>query len=86
MGKVLPTLARQFVTRENAGIQLPGSLLSEIKRLAHEVEVLAQACDDGEPVKTTQSIPGRMLRGIYAFLVSTNFKTWTTITGAWYIS
>ena len=63
VGKVLPTLARQFVTRENAGIQLPGSLLSEIKRLAHEVEVLAPARDDGGAREDNTEYPWQDAQG-----------------------
>ena len=46
--KQLPIIARVFYARINDHNQIRTHELSEIKRLAHEIEVLAPACDGGE--------------------------------------
>jgi hypothetical protein len=44
----LPIIARHFYTEVNDKNQMPQWEISEIRRLAHEIEVLAPACDDGD--------------------------------------
>ena len=45
--KVLPTLARDFISRETPSRVVPGGLMTEIRKLALEIEVLAPACVGG---------------------------------------
>lgn len=44
----LPILARQFYPTINDNNAISRWEISEIRRLAHEIEVLAPACDDGD--------------------------------------
>lgn len=44
----LPIIARQFYAMINDNNTISRWEVSEIKRIAHEIEVLAPACDDGD--------------------------------------
>jgi hypothetical protein len=48
VARILPIIARQFYMAINNKSQIPVWEISEIRRLAHEIEVLAPACDGGD--------------------------------------
>lgn len=48
VARVLPILARHFYALENDGTSMASWELSQVRKLAREIEVLAPACDDGD--------------------------------------
>lgn len=53
----LPIIARQFYAVFNDNNQISRWEISEIRRLAHEIEVLAPACDDGDVREDNSEYP-----------------------------
>lgn len=59
----LPIIARQFYSLSNNNNDISRWEMSEIKRLAHEIEVLAPACDQGDARKDNSEYPWRDEKG-----------------------
>jgi hypothetical protein len=57
IARVLPIIARNFYTAVNNNNQIPRWEISQIRRLAHEIEVLAPACDDGDARRDNTEYP-----------------------------
>ncbi len=57
VAKNLPIIARHFYTVINDNTEKSRREISEIKRLAHEIEVLAPACDDEGTRKDNSEYP-----------------------------
>jgi hypothetical protein len=63
VAKHLPTIARQVYAALNDGNQIAQWEISKIKRLAHEIEVLSPACDDGDLRKDNSEYPWEDAKG-----------------------
>jgi hypothetical protein len=59
----LPIIARQFYAMINDNNEIARWEISEIKRLAREIEVLAPACDDGDLREDNSEYPWEDGRG-----------------------
>lgn len=59
----LPIIARHFYALSNNNNQLAQWEISEIRRLAHEIEVLAPACDGGDVREDNSEYPWVDSRG-----------------------
>ncbi len=59
----LPIIARHFYTIINNNTQISKWEISEIRRLAHEIELLAPACDDGDVRQDNSEYPWADARG-----------------------
>ncbi len=57
VAKNLPIIARHFYTVINDDNEISRWEISEIRRLAHEIEVLAPACDDGNVREDNSEYP-----------------------------
>jgi len=53
----LPIIARHFYTAANDDNQIARWEISQIRRLAHEIQVLAPACDDGDVRRDNSEYP-----------------------------
>lgn len=59
VAKNLPIIARHFYTMINGASAIAAWEIAEIRRLAHEIEVLAPACDDGDVREDNSEYPWR---------------------------
>lgn len=59
----LPIIARQFYSLLNDNNKISRWEISEIKRLAHEIEVLAPACDHGDVREDNSEYPWQNGKG-----------------------
>ena len=57
MERVLPILARHFFAATNDSTRIQAWKLEQMKRLAHEIEVIAPACNDGEVREDNSEYP-----------------------------
>jgi hypothetical protein len=48
IARTLPVIARDYYAKLNANNEIRGWEISEVRRLAHEIQVLAPACDEGD--------------------------------------
>jgi hypothetical protein len=57
VSKNLPIIAKVFYAQTNSDNQVAKWQVAEITRIAHEIEVLAPACDDGEVREDNSEYP-----------------------------
>lgn len=61
--RILPIIARQFYAVMNNNNQIARWEISQIRHLAHEIEVLAPACDDGDVRRDNSEYPWEDRKG-----------------------
>ena len=61
--RTLPMIARDYYSKLNDNNQIRGWEISEIRRIAHEIQVLAPACNDGDLREDNSEYPWEDARG-----------------------
>ncbi len=74
VGRNLPIIVRHFYAISNDKNQIAQWELSQIKRLAHEIEMLAPACTDGDSRQDNSEYPWRDGKGDVRIPCEYNFS------------